>query len=515
MSDKNEVKVRFGPSPTGPLHIGGIRTALYNYAFAKKHNGKFFLRIEDTDKKRSVKSSEKYIKDSLEWLGIPADEFSFRQSERKEVYHSYIEYLLNNGHAYYAFDTEEDLNKMREDFKRMKKLFKYNIHTREKMKNSLSLSESEVNKRISNGEPYVIRLRTPRDKEIKVFDEIRGWIKVDTRELDDKVLLKEDGMPTYHLANVVDDKEMGISHVIRGEEWLPSLPFHVLLYEFINGSLEEPKDSMPKFAHLPLIVKPDDKKISKRDLRINDTNSEKGVPVLPLEWKDEEGIMPGCKEEGFFPEAILNILMLLGWNPGNEKEFFTKNEFISYFSLDKVNKSGAKFDVNKAFWFNKQHLNNKNDKELAETIEKKIKERYGSVRSEYLVKFCSIFKEKCTFLEDLLKGDYFFRDPEDLDEKMIEKKWGPEVSSLMDEFLSKLKSIEDFSADNVKNETQNFINEKNIKFGKIAGALRLLLTGTSVGPAIFDIAETLGKETTITRIEKMKEKLEKYNYKTS
>ena len=402
---ERKVRVRFAPSPTGPLHIGGVRTALYNYLFAKKHGGDFLLRIEDTDQTRYVKGAEDYILEALKWSGLKIDEGvgvggdygPYRQSERKEagIYKKYVDQLLTSGHAYYAFDTPEELEEMRENLKKAGVAApQYNINTRNSMKNSLSLSAEEVQKRLDNNEPYVVRIKIPRNEEIKFKDLIRGWVIVQTTNLDDKVLYKSDGMPTYHMANIVDDYLMKITHVIRGEEWLPSGPLHVLLYQYLGW-----EDVMPQFAHLPLILKPDGNgKLSKRD------GDRLGFPVFPIQWTSPEGeISSGYKESGYFPDAFINMLALLGWNPGTTQEIFSMEELIQAFSLEKVGKSGSKFDPEKTRWFNAQYLRNKSNEELAAFVKPLVAEKGFAIPSDsFLSQYCGLMKERAVFINDLL-----------------------------------------------------------------------------------------------------------------
>ena len=438
----SKVRVRFAPSPTGPLHIGGVRTALYNYLFAKKNGGKMILRIEDTDQKRYVDGAEQYILDSLEWCGIHLDESiihggkygPYRQSQRKEIYRPYAEQLVNNGFAYYAFDTAEELTLMRE---RMKKAGvtspQYNSVTRSTMKNSLSLSDDEVKKRLNNEEPYVIRIKMPRNQEVKLFDVIRGWVVVNTNKMDDKVIFKSDGMPTYHLANVVDDYLMKISHVIRGEEWLPSAPLHVLLYEYLGW-----KSQQPQFAHLPLLLKPDGNgKLSKRD------GDRLGFPVFPLNWKNPETgeISLGYKEGGYLPEAFINMLAFLGWNPGTPQEIFSIDDLCETFTLDRVGKSGAKFDFDKTKWFNQQYLRSKSKLELAEMLQVILKKNDISAEINYVANVCQQLKERATFIKDMWsEGKYYFQPPKSYDDKVIRKKWDNDIKDILNELKIELRA---------------------------------------------------------------------------
>jgi glutamyl-tRNA synthetase len=424
MSDK-KVRVRFAPSPTGPLHIGGVRTALYNYFFAKKHGGDFLLRIEDTDQTRYVENAEEYIIESLKWCNIKIDEGQtiggdygpYRQSERKPLYREYADKLVNNGNAYIAFDTPEELDKLRSDFEAEKKTFTYNAEVRNNLNNSLALSKEEVKSKIDAGEPYVIRYKMPENEELNLVDIIRGDVKVNTSSLDDKVLFKSDGMPTYHLANIVDDYLMKISHVIRGEEWLPSLPLHVLLYRSLGWS-----DDMPEFAHLPLLLKPNGNgKLSKRD------GDKLGFPVFPLRWpldKNQDEIASGYRESGYFADAFTNMLAFLGWNPGTEQEIFSMEELIEAFSLERVGKSGSKFDPDKAKWFNRQFLQNKDNAELAVLFNEDLKARGIDVCNEYVEKVCALIKDRADFVSELWdQSSYFFVAPTEYDAKVIKKKW--------------------------------------------------------------------------------------------
>ena len=496
MSER-KVRVRFAPSPTGPLHMGGIRTALYNYLFAKKNKGDFILRIEDTDQTRYVNGAEKYIVESLEWCGLKIDEGPskkndfgpYRQSERKHLYREYADKLVASENAYYAFDTPEELEEMRNLAKKAKMPnWQYNAISRNSMKNSLSLSEEEVDKRISQNQSYTIRIKIPRNVDVRFYDEIRGWVIVNTNNMDDKVIYKGDGMPTYHLANVVDDYLMKISHVIRGEEWLPSAPLHVLLYKFLNW-----EEFMPKFAHLPLILKPDGNgKLSKRD------GDRLGFPVFPLEWIDPKtnDVSSGYREKGYFPEAFVNMLAFLGWNPGNEKEVYSVEELISDFSLERVGKSGAKFDPEKAKWFNQQHLRLKSNSELAILMKQNCSYDVSEV---YLEKVAELMKERATFQSELISEKYFFDSVEDYDEKTFRKKWKSDSLSLVNEFFGLLNNIENFSATSIESSFKKFIEEKEIGMGVILPNLRLILTGKGMGPSLFEIAALLGKEEVMKR----------------
>ncbi|MBR76687.1 MAG: glutamate--tRNA ligase [Flavobacteriales bacterium] len=507
----SKVRVRFAPSPTGPLHIGGVRTALYNYLFAKKNGGKMILRIEDTDQKRYVDGAEQYILDSLEWCGIHLDESiihggkygPYRQSQRKEIYRPYAEQLVNNGFAYYAFDTAEELTLMRE---RMKKAGvtspQYNSVTRSTMKNSLSLSDDEVKKRLNNEEPYVIRIKMPRNQEVKLFDVIRGWVVVNTNKMDDKVIFKSDGMPTYHLANVVDDYLMKISHVIRGEEWLPSAPLHVLLYEYLGW-----KSQQPQFAHLPLLLKPDGNgKLSKRD------GDRLGFPVFPLNWKNPETgeISLGYKEGGYLPEAFINMLAFLGWNPGTPQEIFSIDDLCETFTLDRVGKSGAKFDFDKTKWFNQQYLRSKSKLELAEMLQVILKKNDISAEINYVANVCQQLKERATFIKDMWsEGKYYFQPPKSYDDKVIRKKWDNDIKDILNELKIELAELVDFSAENIETVFKLFLEKKKIKMGVLLPVLRVSLTGLAMGPSLFNIAELIGKKETLFRIDTAIQKIRK------
>ena len=507
----SKVRVRFAPSPTGPLHIGGVRTALYNYLFAKKNGGKMILRIEDTDQKRYVDGAEQYILDSLEWCGIHLDESiihggkygPYRQSQRKEIYRPYAEQLVNNGFAYYAFDTAEELTLMRQ---RMKKAGvtspQYNSVTRSTMKNSLSLSDDEVKKRLNNEEPYVIRIKMPRNQEVKLFDVIRGWVVVNTNKMDDKVIFKSDGMPTYHLANVVDDYLMKISHVIRGEEWLPSAPLHVLLYEYLGW-----KSQQPQFAHLPLLLKPDGNgKLSKRD------GDRLGFPVFPLNWKNPETgeISLGYKEGGYLPEAFINMLAFLGWNPGTPQEIFSIDDLCDTFTLDRVGKSGAKFDFDKTKWFNQQYLRSKSKLELAEMLQVILKKNDISAEINYVANVCQQLKERATFIKDMWsEGKYYFQPPKSYDDKVIRKKWDNDIKDILNELKIELTELVDFSAENIETVFKLFLEKKKIKMGVLLPVLRVSLTGLAMGPSLFNIAELIGKKETLFRIDTAIKKIRK------
>ncbi|APQ17323.1 glutamate--tRNA ligase [Maribacter hydrothermalis] len=496
-----KVRVRFAPSPTGALHIGGVRTALFNYLFAKKHGGDFILRIEDTDQNRFVEGAEQYIIDSLNWCGIPYDEGigkdggygPYRQSERKSLYKKYANELVENGKAYYAFDSPESLDSHRKNHEEKGKTFIYNWHNRLKLDNSLSLMPEEVKTRLDNGDDYVIRFLTPPDEKLQLMDKIRGAIQIDTNVLDDKVLFKSDGMPTYHLANIVDDHLMEISHVIRGEEWLPSMALHQQLYDAFGWDA-------PEFAHLPLIMKPVGKgKLSKRD------GEKLGFPVFPLSWNESKGY----KEEGYFPEAVINFLALLGWNPGTEQELFSLDELVNAFSLERVNKSGARFDPEKTKWYNQHYLQETSDKELAQLFLPTVKE-YATNKDglEYVTKVVSLIKERAVFVSDFWElSDYFFIAPAEYNEKAAKKQWKEDTEEIMTDLISVLKPIKDFSSENSETIVKAWIGEKELSFGKVMPPLRLFLVGDMKGPHIFDIMAMIGKEESISRIETALNKL--------
>ncbi|MCP2026389.1 glutamyl-tRNA synthetase [Flavobacterium sp. HSC-32F16] len=493
-----QVRVRFAPSPTGPLHIGGVRTALFNYLFAKKHNGVFYLRIEDTDQTRFVPGAEAYIMEALEWLGISPEETvgknekfgPYRQSDRKDLYQKYADQLINSGWAYYAFDTPEALDALRKEQEAEGKTFIYNHTIREKLDTSLVISAEEVSKRIANGEHYVIRFKTPVDETLHLKDIIRGDVKFETSLLDDKVLFKSDGMPTYHLANIVDDHLMETSHVIRGEEWLPSMPLHVLLYRAFGWDA-------PEFAHLPLILKPvGNGKLSKRD------GDKLGFPVFPLEWKTEEGISSGYREKGFFPEAVVNFLALLGWNDGTEKELYSLEELVEAFDLNRVHKAGAKFDPEKNKWFNHQYLIKQNDADLAKSFSPILVEKGVDISKYDVTRIVSLIKERAHFVSEFWDlTDFFFQAPTSYDEK-ASKNWKEETPSLMKELISILENIEDFTSANIETIVKDWLTKNEIGMGKVMQPFRLSLVGALKGPHLFDIVEIIGKEETISRIQK-------------
>jgi glutamyl-tRNA synthetase len=497
-----EVRLRFAPSPTGPLHIGGVRTALYNYLFAKKNKGKFILRIEDTDQTRFVEGAEEYIKESMNWLGLAFDEGPgiggefqpYKQSERKEIYKQYADYLLENEKAYLAFDTAEELDQKRAEFESEKKTFKYDSNTRKEMNNSLTLTRAEVDEKIQAGEAYVIRILIPENEEIVFNDIIRGEVRFHSRELDDKVIFKSDGLPTYHLANVVDDHLMKISHVIRGEEWLPSAPLHVLLYRYLGW-----EENRPQFAHMPLILKPAGKgKLSKRD------GDKGGFPVFPLEWKDPQTheISSGYRESGYFPEAVCNILAFLGWNPGTEQEIFSMDELIQSFSLERVGKSGAKFDPEKAKWFNHQYMQMRDPDELSLEYNDVLIEKGIEANIEFVTRVVELVRERASFIEDLWEQSwFFFRPPDSYDEKVVKKRWKENSPQILKDVVSELQSIDVFTSGNIEEKIKTYLEKNELGFGQVMNVLRLCLVGSGMGPHLFDIAELIGKEESLKRIQ--------------
>lgn len=501
---KNAVRVRFAPSPTGPLHIGGVRTALFNYLFAKKYNGTFVLRIEDTDQSRLVYGAEDYIIDSLDWCKIPYDEGPkkeglfgpYRQSDRQSVYKRHIDELLKKGQAYYAFDTPESLATERKDHEKKGKTFIYNWHNRTKgrLVNSLVLSDKETMQKISNGVPYVIRFMTPQDKTVKLNDLIRGEISIDSNTLDDKILFKSDGMPTYHLANVVDDHLMKISHVIRGEEWLPSLALHQLLYNAFGWEA-------PQFAHLPLILKPTGKgKLSKRD------GDKLGFPVFPLKWTDNGAVSLGYKESGYLPEAVINFLAFLGWNPGTEQEIFDLNELIECFSLEQVNKSGARFDPEKIKWYNQNYLQKVSHTELAKHFILE-NQQLSKVDLNYVERVVNLVKERASLTSDLWDlSHYFFQAPEQYDHKSLKKAWKEDTSDLLQVFVGSFREMDDSSAEIIKLNIKRWVDDLGVGLGKIMMPLRLALVGALEGVDVFEIIFCIGKKETLQRIQALLDK---------
>lgn len=569
-----KMRLRFAPSPTGTLHIGGVRTALYDYLLAKKHGGTFVLRIEDTDQKRYVEGAEDYIVKALEWCGLTPDEGPniggdygpYRQSERKDIYQKYMQQLLDDGHAYYAFDTEEELDAMRENVKAAgKHSFQYDASTRMMMRNSLSLPEADVKVLLDNNTPYTIRFKMPENQSVTVNDLIREEVTFQTNELDDKVLMKSGGLPTYHLANIVDDYLMKITHVIRGEEWLPSTGLHVMMYRCFGW-----EDSMPQFAHLPLILKPapstyitkktkdkfaesfseefmkstdlemsmgEVKKIVQQvfsnpkdiqgQLKIgkNDDGKKKavkeflknamygklskrdgdrlGFPVFPLSWKgkSEDDSFVGFQEIGFDANAVNNFLVFLGWNPGTEQEIFSMKEMISAFSLERVGKSGAKFDYEKARWFNQQYLMNKEDGKIAEELGELLAKKGVGAPTDFLKKVAAMMKERVHFIPEMLDAAYYLFEPiKSYDDKMIQKRWKPENKEKMDILADKIKHISSFDAESIEKTVKQFMEDHELGFGEVLPILRLAVSGTTMGPSVFDIMTLLGHEETVDRM---------------
>ena len=497
---EREVRVRFAPSPTGPLHIGGVRTALYNYLFARQHNGKLIFRIEDTDSHRFVPGAEEYILESFKWLGIKFDEGvsfggdhgPYRQSERREIYKKYVGQLLDAGKAYYAFDTPEELQKKRDEVKN----FQYDAHTRSGMRNSLTLPADEVKKLIDDGEQYTVRFKIEPGQEITVHDLIRGDVTVKSDILDDKVLYKSsDELPTYHLANIVDDHLMGVTHVIRGEEWLPSAPLHVLLYKAFGW-----EDTMPQFAHLPLLLKPEGKgKLSKRD------GDKLGFPVFPLEWHDPKSgeVSSGYRESGYFPEAVVNFLALLGWNPGTEQEIFSLDELVKAFDITKCSKNGAKFDYKKGIWFNHEYILRKSDDEIARLFAPIVANNGVNATMDQVRQVVHMMKDRVDFVKELWPlCSFFFIAPTEYDEKTVRKRWKEFSAQQMSELIDVLEGIDDFSVEGQEPIVEKWIADKGYKMGDVMNAFRLALVGIGKGPGMFDISAFLGKEETIKRLRK-------------
>ncbi|MCQ2297146.1 MAG: glutamate--tRNA ligase [Bacteroidales bacterium] len=500
---ERKVRVRFAPSPTGPLHIGGVRTALYNYLFARQHGGDMILRIEDTDQTRFVPGAEAYIIEALEWLGIKFDEGvhiggpfgPYRQSDRKPMYKQYAEQLLNDGWAYYAFDKPEELDAKRKEYEAQKKTFQYDCRTRSEMQNSLALPAEEVQRRLDAGEPYVVRFKFPADLDITVHDLIRGDVTMNSNLLDDKVLYKSDGMPTYHLANIVDDHTMEVSHVIRGEEWLPSAPLHVMLYKAFGW-----EDTMPQFAHLPLLLKPEGNgKLSKRD------GDRLGFPVFPLDWHDPKSgeLSSGYREKGYTPEAVVNILALLGWNPGNDQEILSMEELIKLFSIEHISKSGAKFNVEKAKWFNHEYLQKKSDEEFAQMFEPQLKEHGIEADHEFVVKVCGMMKERINFPSELWDTcSYFFEAPTEYDPAAIKKRWKPGMTTHMAKVIEVLNTVPFEYEALHKAILDDYIVANQFNMGQIMNSMRLAVVGKTVGPDMLTLVMTLGKDETIARIQR-------------
>ncbi|MCC6690294.1 MAG: glutamate--tRNA ligase [Bacteroidia bacterium] len=509
--ENRRVRVRFAPSPTGPLHMGGVRTALYNYLFAKKNGGDFILRIEDTDQERFVPGAEEYIIESLKWCGICPNEgigfgdgtyAPYRQSERKPMYKQYADQLIKSGHAYYAFDSREELDEMRKRMEAAGGTSAYNAITRQSMKNSLTLPEDEVKKRLESGQAYVVRIKIPRNEEVRVQDLIRGWVVVHSGQMDDKVLFKSDGMPTYHLANVVDDYTMKITHVIRGEEWLPSAPLHVLLYNYFGW-----ENNMPQFAHLPLLLKPDGNgKLSKRD------GDRLGFPVFPLEWQDPatKEISSGYREKGYFPDAFVNMIALLGWHSSGNQEIFTLDELSNEFSLDRVSKAGAKFDPEKTKWFNQQYLRKRSDEELAKLFLPIVKEKLGShhlpsaeINLQYLTAVCKLIKEKGNFINEFWSlGSFFFVEPDKYDTDVIKKRWNENSSKFILALKDTYQALQTFTVTETESAFKSTAEKMGINPGHVMQLFRVCLSGLGGGPALFEMVELLGKQKVVSRLER-------------
>ncbi len=497
----SKVRVRFAPSPTGPLHIGGVRTALFNYLFAKKHGGDFILRIEDTDQTRFVEGAQEYIEESLKWASLIVDEGikqggkygPYKQSERRDIYKKYANILIENGWGYYAFDTAEKLDSLRQEAEANKSVFTYGPNTRANLKNSLNLSKEEVDELINKNTAYVIRFKTPKNEEIIMQDIIRGEVRVNTSTLDDKVLFKSDGLPTYHLANVVDDHLMKISHVIRGEEWLPSLALHFMLYKALGWENE-----MPKFAHLPLILKPTGNgKLSKRD------GDKMGFPVFPINWNvpNSDDIYKGYREDGYFPEAFVNMLAFLGWNPGDEREIMQLNELINEFSLEKVSKSGARFDPDKAKWYNHQWMQKLPIATIVNEFKIILAEKSINASEQKITKIVEMVRERSNFVSELWNNSYFFfQAPTEYDAKTVKKKWKQDSPELMVSVKNILSEISNFNRDTAHNAVVAYIEKNELGMGKVMNALRLCIVGAGAGPDLFSIIEMIGKDETVKRI---------------
>ncbi|MEM6725259.1 MAG: glutamate--tRNA ligase [Bacteroidota bacterium] len=497
------VRVRFAPSPTGPLHIGGVRTALYNYLFAKHYQGTFILRVEDTDQNRYVPGAEDYIRESLEWIGLQTDEGPasggdfgpYRQSERKDLYGQYTQQLLDAGHAYYAFDTPEALSQARETAEAQKETFKYDWKSRKSMRNSLSLDPTEVEKLLADGTPHVVRLKVMPEQDVIFNDLVRGEVKYNSSELDDKVLLKADGMPTYHMANVVDDYLMQISHVIRGEEWLPSTPTHVLLYQGLGWI-----DVMPRFCHVPLLLKPTGKgKLSKRD------GAKFGMPVFPLDWTDPKTgeAIDGFRERGFEPDAVVNFLSLLGWSPGDDTEMMDLEELVRRFDGQRIQKGGARFDFDKAKWFNQQYLLKADPEDLLPRVQALLSEKGHERDADFVRSYIALFQERVLLFSDFYdQGAYFFGAVAAYEEKMLRKKWKAEKRPHFDQLLSDLKSMTAFDATSLETQIKGFLEANELGFGAIFPILRIALTGSTKGPSVFDMMALMGQEMVTNRLAK-------------
>ena len=502
-----KVRVRFAPSPTGPLHIGGVRTALYNYLFAKQNNGDFILRIEDTDQTRFVPGAEEYIIEAFQWLGIRFDEGvgiggnygPYKQSERKPMYKQYADYLVDNGWAYYAFDTPEALEARRKEAEAQKKTFQYDASTRQGLCNSLSLSKEEVEEKLNSGAPYVIRFKYPANLDITVHDMIRGEVKINSNLLDDKVLYKSDGMPTYHLANLVDDHTMEISHVIRGEEWLPSAPLHVMLYQAFGWEA-------PRFAHLPLLLKPDGNgKLSKRD------GDRLGFPVFPLQWKDPKSgdISSGYRESGYLPEAVINMLALLGWNPGTEQELIDLPTLVKLFSIDNISKSGAKFNLEKAKWFNHQYIQLADEERLFTYFDGELRKHGVSADKEYVLHVQRLMKERVHFIPEFWEQtSYFFVAPTEYDPQAVKKRWKPGTAQHLRKMMEIIQAVQPFDKLKAHDAVMDYVQGNELNMGAVMNSFRIALVGAAKGPDLFEIIAAIGVEETARRVSRAIETIE-------
>lgn len=500
--NSNKIRVRFAPSPTGGLHLGGVRTVLYNYLFARQHGGDFVLRIEDTDQNRYVAGAEQYIYDCLKWCGLEPDESPekggpyapYRQSERKHLYYEYAQMLVDNGYAYYAFDTPEELEQMRSDWKTPENTSpQYDHRVRMHMRNSLSLSPEKVIELLDKQTPYVIRLKVPNNETVTFTDMIRGQISFDTNLVDDKVLLKADGMPTYHLAVVVDDYLMKITHAFRGEEWLPSAPIHLLLWKYLGW-----EEHMPQWAHLPLILKPDGNgKLSKRD------GDRLGFPVFAMNWQDPktQDVHKGFREIGFLPEAFVNMLAMLGWNDGSGQEIFSLQELVEKFSIERVHKGGAKFDYEKAKWFNHQHIQQTDNAKLATLVRPYLDEKSIITTDEYLQEVVAQIKDRCTLLPDFwAQGHFFFQAPTDIDKAAIADKWNEQKKNFFNTWMEALSNLQDWTHEAIEQSFNEQVQQSGLKKGDVMLPFRIMLVGGKYGPGVFMIAQLIGKEETIKRV---------------
>lgn len=494
-----KVRVRFAPSPTGPLHIGGVRTALYNYLFAKQNGGDFILRIEDTDQTRFVPGAEEYIIEAFQWLGIKFDEGvgiggpfgPYKQSERKPMYKQYADFLIENGWAYYAFDTPEALDAKRKEAEAQKKTFQYDATTRDGLCNSIALSKEEVDAKLAAGDPFVVRFKYPADMDITVHDLIRGDVTINSNLLDDKVLYKSDGMPTYHLANIVDDHTMEISHVIRGEEWLPSAPLHVMLYKAFGWEA-------PQFAHLPLLLKPDGNgKLSKRD------GDRLGFPVFPLQWTDPKSgdISSGYRESGYLPEAVINMLALLGWNPGTEQEMMDLDTLVKLFSIENISKSGAKFNLEKAKWFNHQYIQLASPERLISMFEKELKKHDITAEPAFLQYVADLMKERVHFIPEFWEQtSYFFVAPQEYDPQAVKKRWKPGTAEHLRKMMNIIESVRPFDKETAHNQVMEYVQGNELNMGAIMNSFRIALVGAAKGPDLFEIISAIGVGETASRV---------------